>query len=149
MNNDEKWMNYAIREALKAEKNDEVPVGAVLVKDGNLIASAHNESILNNDATAHAEIQLIRLAGSILGNYRLAGTSLYVTLEPCAMCFGAIVHARIETLIFGAKDPKSGVCGSSLNLINKKNFNHNINIRSGVLEETCSDILKSFFALKR
>lgn len=146
---DERWMNFAIKEAIKAKNKGEVPVGAVLVKDGNLIAKAHNQSIRNFDATAHAEIELIRLAGKTQSNYRLVGSSLYVTLEPCAMCFGAIVHARIETLIFGANDPKSGVCGSSLDFNNGQNFNHRVKIRSGVLEKTCSEILKSFFELKR
>lgn len=149
MSEDEKWMNYAIEEAIKAEKKGEVPVGGVLVKDGKLIAKAHNQSIRNCDATAHAEIQLIRLAGQIEENYRLAGSSLYVTLEPCAMCFGALVHARIDSLIFGARDPKFGVCGSALNLSYEKNFNHKVAVRSGILEETCSKILKSFFKVRR
>ncbi len=149
MNEDEKWMNYAIQEAIKAEMNGEVPVGAVLVKDGILIAKAHNQSVQKHDASAHAEIQLIRSAGKKLENYRLTGSSIYVTLEPCAMCFGAIVHARIETLIFGAKDPKTGVCGSSMDLNSIKIFNHKVNVRSGILESKCSDLLKSFFKLKR
>tara|TARA_B110000008_G_C16752695_1_gene477325 strand:- start:349 stop:798 length:450 start_codon:yes stop_codon:yes gene_type:complete len=149
MSEDEKWMNYAIKEALKAEKNGEIPVGAVLVKDGNLIAKAHNQSIQNFDATAHAEIQLIRLAGKATQNYRLTGSSLYVTLEPCIMCFGAIVHARIEKLIFGAKDPKFGLSESTLNLDCKKKLNHKVEIRSGILEKNCSDILSSFFKSKR
>jgi len=149
MSEDEKWMSYAIEEAIKAEKNGEVPVGAVLVKNGNLLAKAHNQSIQNFDATAHAEIQLIRLAGKMQRNYRLTGCSLYVTLEPCAMCFGAIVHARIDSLIFGAKDLKFGVCGSNLNLNYEKNLNHKVAIRSGILEQKCSEILKSFFKLRR
>lgn len=149
MNEDEKWMNYAIQEAIKAEMNGEVPVGAVLIKDGILIAKAHNQSVQKHDASAHAEIQLIRSAGKKLENYRLTGSSIYVTLEPCAMCFGAIVHARIETLIFGARDPKTRVCGSSINLNNMKIFNHRVNVRSGILEKKCSDLLKSFFKLKR
>lgn len=149
MNEDEKWMNYAIQEANKAKMNGEIPVGAVLVKNGILIAKAHNQSIKKHDASAHAEIQLIRSAGIKLENYRLTGSSIYVTLEPCAMCFGAIVHARIETLIFGAKDPKTGVCGSSMDLNNAKFLNHKVNVRSGILEDKCSDLLRSFFKLKR
>jgi len=149
MNEDEKWMNYAIQEANKAKMNGEIPVGAVLVKNGILIAKAHNQSVQKHDASAHAEIQLIRSAGKKLENYRLTGSSIYVTLEPCAMCFGAIVHARIETLIFGAKDPKTGVCGSSIDLNNAKFLNHKVNVRSGILEDKCSDLLRSFFKLKR
>ena len=100
MNEDEKWMQIAIQEAIKAEKVGEVPVGAVLVKDGLLIAKAHNQPISKNDATAHAEIQLIRLAGKELQNYRLSGSTLFVTLEPCAMCFGAMVHARVKRIVY-------------------------------------------------
>ena len=111
MNEDEKWMALALEQANEAEKHGEVPVGAVLVKDGLLIAKAHNQPISSNDPTAHAEIQLLRIAGEKLANYRLTNTSLYVTLEPCAMCFGAMVHARIERIVFGAHDPKTGVCG--------------------------------------
>ena len=111
MNEDEKWMKIAIQESIKAEKEGEVPVGAVLVKDGLLIAKAHNQPISTNDATAHAEIQLIRTAGKVQENYRLTGTSLYVTLEPCAMCLGAMMHARIERIVYGTHDPKTGVCG--------------------------------------
>ena len=113
---DEKWMSFALKQARKAQKEGEVPVGAILVKDDLVIARAHNKPISTNDPTAHAEIQLIRAAGEELKNYRLPGTSLYVTLEPCAMCLGAIMHARIERVVFGAHDPKTGVCGSSENV---------------------------------
>ena len=149
MNEDEKWMKIAIQEAIKAEKDDEVPVGAVLVKDGLVIAKAHNQPISTNDATAHAEIQLIRAAGRKLKNYRLTGTSLYVTLEPCAMCLGAIMHARVERIVFGAYDPKTGVCGSSENLIDANCFNHKIDLVSGVLENECKQLLKKFFISRR
>jgi len=142
-------MNIAIQEALRAEEEGEVPVGAVLVKEGLLVAKAHNQPILKNDATAHAEIQVIRTAGIIQENYRLTGTSLYVTLEPCAMCLGAMMHARVERLIYGAYDPKTGACGSSENLIDAKCFNHRINLTSGVLEDECKQILKKFFISKR
>ena len=149
MNNDEEWMALAIQEALRAESEGEVPVGAVLVKDGQLIAQAHNQPISTNDATAHAEIQLLRAAGKHFKNYRLTGTTLYVTLEPCAMCFGAMTHARIERLVYGANDPKTGVCGSSVNLVNEKCFHHKIHIVGGILEPNCKKILTNFFEIKR
>ena len=149
MNEDEKWMQIAIQEAIKAEKEGEVPVGAVLVKDGLIIAKAFNQPISKNDATAHAEIQLIRSAGKKLKNYRLTETSLYVTLEPCAMCLGAIMHARIKRIIYGAQDPRTGVCGSSDNLIDANCFNHKINITGGVSERKCSQLLQTFFKSRR
>ena len=149
MNEDEKWMQIAIQEAIKAEKEGEVPVGAVLVKDGLLIAKAHNQPISKNDATAHAEIQLIRAAGKKLKNYRLTETSLYVTLEPCAMCLGAIMHARIERIVYGAHDPKTGVCSSSEDLTNANCFKHKINITGGVSERKCSQLLQTFFKSRR
>ena len=149
MNEDEKWMQIAIQEAVKAKEMGEVPVGAILVKDGFLIAKAHNQPISKNDPTAHAEIQLLRTAGSTLKNYRLTGTSLYVTLEPCAMCLGAIMHARVDRLIFGAYDPKTGVCGSSENFMEASCFNHKITIASGVLENESKQLLKNFFNSRR
>ena len=149
MNEDEKWMQIAILEAIKAEKEGEVPVGAILVKDGLVIAKAHNQPISTNDATAHAEIQLIRAAGNIQENYRLTGTSLYVTLEPCAMCLGAMIHARIKRIVYGAHDLKTGVCGSTANLIDANCFNHKIDLTSGVLENECRRLLKKFFISRR
>ena len=149
MNEDEKWMSLALEQARKAEEEGEVPVGAILVKDGLLIAKAHNQPISTNDPTAHAEIQLLRAAGEELKNYRLTGTSLYVTLEPCAMCLGAIMHARVEHVVFGAYDPKTGVCGSSENLMDAKCFNHKINLVSGVLENESKQLLKNFFNSRR
>ena len=149
MNEDEKWMSLALEQARKAEEEGEVPVGAILVKDGLLIAKAHNQPISTNDPTAHAEIQLIRAAGKKLKNYRLTGTSLYVTLEPCAMCLGAIMHARVEHVVFGAHDPKTGVCGSSENLMDAKCFNHKINLASGVMENESKQLLKNFFNSRR
>ena len=149
MNKDEKWMQIAIQEAIKAEKDGEVPVGAVLIKDGLIIAKAHNQPISTNDATAHAEIQLIRAAGKIQENYRLTGASLYVTLEPCAMCLGAIMHARIKRIVYGAYDSKSGACGSSENLIHANCFNHKVDLASGVLENECKQLLKNFFISRR
>ena len=149
MNDDEKWMILALEQARKAEEEGEVPVGAILVKDGLLIAKTRNQPISSNDPSAHAEIQLIRAAGEELKNYRLTGTSLYVTLEPCAMCLGAIMHARIERLVFGAYDPKTGVCGSSENLMDAKCFNHKINLVSGVMENESKQLLKNFFNSRR
>tara|TARA_B100000795_G_C22719642_1_gene406880 strand:+ start:292 stop:741 length:450 start_codon:yes stop_codon:yes gene_type:complete len=149
MNEDKKWMKIALEQARKAEEQGEVPVGAILVKDGLLIAKAHNQPISTNDPTAHAEIQLLRIAGAKLKNYRLTGTSLYVTLEPCAMCLGAIMHARIERIVFGAHDPKTGVCGSSENFINASCFNHNVNLVSGVLDNESKQLLKNFFISRR
>ena len=149
MNNDEKWMTLAIKQAIKAEKEGEVPVGAVLVKEGQLIAQAHNQPISTNDATAHAEIQLLRSAGRHQKNYRLINTTIYVTLEPCAMCLGAMMHARIARLVYGTHDPKTGACGSSENLIDANCFNHKINLVSGVLENQCKQLLKKFFISRR
>ena len=133
MSNDEKWMRIAIEEANLAMDKNEVPVGAVLVKNDTLIAQAHNKPITKNDPTAHAEIQLLRKAGEQQKNYRLPESTLYVTLEPCTMCFGAMVHARIDRIVYGASDPKTGVCGSRMNLNEENFFNHKISITSGIL----------------
>ena len=149
MTEDEKWMSLAIKQAIKAEKKGEVPIGAVLVKDGLLIAKAHNQPIAKNDATAHAEIQLLRNAGKKLQNYRLTGSTLYVTLEPCAMCFGAVIHARVKRIVFGAHDPKTGVCGSSENLTKANFFKHEINVTGGISENKCSKLLQDFFKTRR
>ncbi len=149
MNKDEKWMQIALNEAKLAMKENEIPVGAVLVKNGKVIAKAHNQPIKKNDPTAHAEIQLLRKAGKKQQNYRLTGSTLYVTLEPCAMCFGAMIHARIERIVFGASDPKTGVCGSCINLNEENFFNHKISITDGVLENKSSELLKLFFKSKR
>ena len=149
MNEDEKWMSLALEQAKKAEQEGEVPVGAILVKNGLIIARAHNQPITRNDPTAHAEIQLLRVAGEKLKNYRLTGTSLFVTLEPCAMCLGAIMHARVERIVFGAHDPKTGVCGSSENLLEANCFNHKINLVSGVLENESKQLLRKFFISRR
>ena len=146
---DEKWMSFALEQAGKAEKEGEVPVGAILVKDDLVIARAHNKPISSNDPTAHAEIQLLRAAGEELKNYRLPGTTLFVTLEPCAMCLGAIMHARIKRVVFGAHDPKTGVCGSSENFMEASCFNHKIDIASGVLENESKQLLKNFFNSRR
>ena len=149
MNDDEKWMQIAIIESNAAKSEDEIPVGAVIVKNGQLIAKAHNQPVSTNDPTAHAEIQVIRKAGKKEKNYRLVGTTLYVTLEPCIMCLGALMHARIERIVFGAKDTKNGVCGSLVDLTNASQFNHHTIVTSGVLEKQCQEILRSFFKLRR
>ena len=149
MNNDEKWMKIAISEANLAINKGEIPVGAVLIQDGKLIAKAHNQSILNHDPTAHAEVEVLRKAGKKLKNYRLARSTLYVTLEPCAMCLGAIMHARIERIVFGASDPKTGVCGSKADLTSEVFFTHKVKVDGGVLEEENKEILQFFFKSKR
>ena len=149
MNIDEKWMKIAISEASVAKNEGEIPVGAVLIHNNKLIAKAHNQPILNHDPTAHAEVIAIRKAGKKLNNYRLAGSTLYVTLEPCAMCLGAIMHARIERIVFGASDPKTGVCGSKADLTSEAFFTHKVKVDGGVLEEENKEILQSFFKSKR
>jgi len=149
MNEDEKWMKIAISEANLAINKGEIPVGAVLIQDGKLIAKAHNQPILNHDPTAHAEVEVLRKAGKKLKNYRLARSTLYVTLEPCAMCLGAIMHARIERIVFGASDPKTGVCGSKADLTSEAFFTHKVKVDGGVLEEENKEILQFFFKSKR
>jgi tRNA(adenine34) deaminase len=149
MNKDEKWMKIALNEANLAMDENEIPVGAVLVKNDRLIAQSRNQPIKKNDPTAHAEIQLLRKAGLLQKNYRLIGSTLYVTLEPCAMCFGAMIHARIERIVFGASDPKTGVCGSCINLNEENFFNHKISITGGILNNESSELLRLFFKSKR
>ena len=149
MNVDEKWMKIAMDEANLAMNEEEIPVGAVLIQNNKLIARSHNQPIKNNDPTAHAEIQLLRKAGEQQKNYRLIGSTIYVTLEPCTMCFGAMVHARIERIVFGASDFKTGVCGSCMNLNKENFFNHKISITGGVLENESSELLKLFFKSRR
>jgi tRNA(adenine34) deaminase len=147
--NHEYYMELAIEQAKLAEAMDEVPVGAVLVQDNQLIASAHNQPISTNDPTAHAEIQLLRRAGKALNNYRFPGTTLYVTLEPCTMCLGAMVHARISRVVFGAFDEKTGVCGSCQDLSTSECFNHEIELQGGVLAKESKELLQQFFKNKR
>ena len=149
MNDDEKWMRIAISEANLAKNEGEIPVGAVLIQNDKLIAKAHNQPILNHDPTAHAEVEVLRKAGRKLKNYRLSGSTLYVTLEPCAMCLGAIMHARIERIVFGASDLKTGVCGSKANLTLEAFFTHKVKVDGGVLEEENKEILQSFFKSRR
>ena len=149
MSDDEKWMSLAIKQAIKAKEEGEVPVGAILVKDGIVIAKSHNQPISTNDATAHAEIQLLRVAGKHQKNYRLIDTTIYVTLEPCTMCLGAMMHARIARIVFGASDPKTGVCGSRADLTTESFFNHEMKISGGVLEKECKELLQFFFKSRR
>ena len=142
-------MRAALAEAKVAAEEGEVPVGAVVVAGGEIIARGHNRSETDNDPSAHAEIVALREAAQKAGNYRLTDGTLYVTLEPCAMCMGALVQARIERLVFGAYDPKAGAAGSAIDLSDSRSFNHRFEINGGVLAEECGAVLKSFFESKR
>jgi len=146
---EEKYMELALKEAMKAEAIDEVPVGAVIVKDGKIIAKAHNLREKTHMATAHAEILAIEKACKKLGDWRLEGCSMYVTLEPCAMCAGAGILSRIEKIVYGATDKKGGAIHSCMQMYDVKGFNHYPKIESGVMEEECSSILKEYFRKKR
>lgn len=146
---DEKWMALALEQAREAEMSGDVPVGAVIVSGDSLIASGRNRTIFDCDPTAHAEIVAIRQAAQVLGNHRLAGTTLYVTLEPCAMCIGAIVQARIEEVVFGTPDHRWGCLGSRIDLGAPELFNHAFQVRKGVLAEDCQNILQAFFRARR
>jgi tRNA(adenine34) deaminase len=143
------FMRRALREAARALEEQEVPVGAVVVSDGRVIARAHNRPLHLNDPTAHAEILALRRAARRLGNYRLTGCTLYVTIEPCAMCAGAIVQARLHRVVFGASDSKAGASGSALSVLNHPKLNHKVGVLKGVLEEDCARILRQFFREKR
>ena len=142
-------MRQAIAEAKKAFEKDEVPVGAIIVYNNSVIAKAHNQREMLLDPTAHAEMIAITQASAYLQNWRLSDTTVYITLEPCAMCAGALVQARVKNLVYGAKDEKQGACESTVNLVNDPRFNHRINVISGVLEDECSLLLKQFFLEKR
>ena len=142
-------MRQAIAEAKKAFEKDEVPVGAIIVYDNKVIAKAHNQREMLLDPTAHAEMIAITQASAYLQNWRLSDTTVYITLEPCTMCAGALVQARVKNLVYGAKDEKQGACESTVNLVNDPRFNHRINVISGVLEDECSLLLKQFFLEKR
>lgn len=139
------FMKKAILEAEKAYDMDEVPVGAVVVKDGKIIGRGFNQKELAKDATKHAEMMAINEACKTLNAWRLTGCTMYVTLEPCAMCAGALVNSRMDNLIIGARDPKTGACGSVFNIVNEEKLNHTINVEFGVMEEECSTMLKDFF----
>jgi len=147
---DEEWMRHALMLADRAEQAGEVPVGAVLVRDGNILGEGWNHPIGTGDPSAHAEIMALRDAGRKLHNYRLTDTTLYCTLEPCVMCAGAIVHARVARLVFGAYDPKGGACGSVFDLLPAdERFNHRTECEGGILAEECGAILRQFFRSRR
>ena len=146
---DQQFMALAIEQANCAALAGEVPVGAVLVRDGQVLAKAFNQPIGLHDPSAHAEMQVLRAAGQAESNYRLPGTTLYVTLEPCAMCAGAMLHARVERVVYGAPDPKTGAAGSALNLFSNQQINHQTQVEGGVLAEECGQVLKRFFKERR
>lgn len=146
---DEHFMRIALEQANNAWALGEVPVGAVVVKDGEVIAVGFNQPIGKHDPTAHAEIVALRRAAEKLGNYRLPGCELYVTLEPCVMCSGAMMHARLARIVFGATDPKTGACGSVVNLFQQEKLNHHTVLQGGVLADACGQLLKDFFAQRR
>jgi tRNA(adenine34) deaminase len=145
----EKYMQLALEQARLAWAEGEVPVGAVVVKDGEVIAAGYNQPIGRHDPTAHAEIVALRAAAEKLGNYRLPGCELYVTLEPCIMCSGAMMHARLARVVYAARDPKTGACGSVVDLFEEERLNHHAEVLGGVMAEESSSLLKAFFAERR
>ena len=147
--NDIRFMKEALQEARKALEKDEPPVGAVIVKDGAIIACGHNLREALQDPTAHAEMLAIRAAAASLGRWRLSDCTMYVTLEPCAMCAGAMVLARLHRLVYGADDPKAGAVNSLMNLASDERLNHQIEVQSGVLAQECGDLLRNFFSSRR
>ena len=149
MMTDAEIMELALCEAQKAAEAGEVPIGAVMIHDGIIIARGQNRVLRDNDPTAHAEIIALREAGAVLGNYRLNGCTLYVTLEPCAMCAGAVIHARLDRLVFAAVDPKTGACGSVLSVLNHPQLNHQMQVEQGILADEAGDLLRSFFRERR
>ena len=149
MNSDEEWMQYALQLAKKSEQRDEVPVGAIIVYKNKIIGEGWNQPISSNNPTAHAEIMALQDAGEKIGNYRLLDSTMYVTLEPCVMCAGALVHARIAKLVYAVDDQKTGACGSVFNMIQAEELNHNTEIKKGVLEKECQALIKNFFKEKR
>jgi tRNA(adenine34) deaminase len=146
---DELYMEEALRSAQRALEAGEVPIGAIVVCDNKIIARGHNRSIVDHDPTAHAEILALSEAGAIVGNYRLSECSLFVTIEPCAMCAGAMVHARLKRVVYGAKDPKAGADGSVMQVLNHSALNHRIEVQSGILAGRCSELLQAFFRQRR
>jgi tRNA(adenine34) deaminase len=147
--NDQHWMQLALNLADKAKQQGEIPVGAILVRDNQIIGQGWNQSISLNDPSAHAEMMAIRDAGKNIQNYRLINTTLYVTLEPCPMCAGLLVHSRIDKLVYGAADQKTGAAGSLMCLVNDSRLNHQVTVTSGVLAEQCSEKLSEFFRQRR
>jgi Cytosine/adenosine deaminases len=146
---DEHWMLQALALARQAEASGEVPVGAILIRDGEVVGQGYNRPILSHDPTAHAEIVALREAAERASNYRLPGTTLYVTIEPCTMCIGAMIHARVERLVFGAPEPRAGAVVSAHQLANHPSYNHRLQVRGGVLEEACADLMRDFFRRRR
>jgi tRNA(adenine34) deaminase len=146
---DELWMREALNAAQRALEMGEVPVGAIVVSEGRIIARGWNRNITDHDPTAHAEIVALRAAGETLGNHRLGGCDLFVTIEPCAMCVGALIHARIRRLVFGADDPKAGAVHSALTVLNHPRLNHRMEVVSGVLAGRCSEMVQAFFRERR
>jgi tRNA(adenine34) deaminase len=146
---DAAWMERALEQAELAAVAGEVPVGALVIKDGKIIGQGHNRNLLDNDPTAHAEIVALRQAAARLGNHRLIGCTMVATIEPCSMCAGALIHARIARLVYGASDPKAGAAGSLLQVLNHPELNHKTEVTAGVLAGKCSEILQKFFRQKR
>ena len=146
---DRQFMQQALEQAKLAAIAGEVPVGAVLVRDGQVISTGFNQSISKSDPSAHAEMMALRAAAHDESNYRLPGTTLYVTLEPCTMCAGAILHARVERVVFGATDPKTGAAGSVLNIFSEKQINHQTQVDGGIMGEECGQLLRDFFKERR
>ncbi len=146
---DAEAMQAALAEARLAANAGEVPIGAVMVQEGVIIARGQNRVLRDNDPTAHAEIVALRAAAVALGNYRLNGSSLYVTLEPCAMCAGAMIHARLDRLVFAAVDPKTGACGSVLSVLNHPQLNHQMQVEQGILADEAAELLRGFFRERR
>ena len=143
------WMELALEQAVAAAQRGEVPIGALVIKDGEIVGLGHNRNLHDNDPTAHAEIVALREAAARLGNHRLGGCDIFVTIEPCAMCAGAMIHARLARLVYGASDSKAGAAGSVLQVINHPELNHRMEVVSGVLGDRCSEILQSFFKQRR
>lgn len=146
---DEFWMRRALALARQAAENGEVPVGAVVVVEGRAVGEAYNQPITQQDPSAHAEILALRQAANVVRNYRLPGATLYVTIEPCTMCFGALMHARIGRLVYGAQEPRAGVCESQLQLPEQRFYNHRLEVQGGVLAAECAAQMQSFFARRR
>jgi tRNA(adenine34) deaminase len=146
---DRQFMQHALDQARLAAIAGEVPVGAVLVRDGKIISRGFNQPIANSDPSAHAEMMALRAAAQIESNYRLPGSTLYVTLEPCIMCAGAILHARVERVVFGAADPKTGAAGSVLNVFSEKQINHQTLVEGGIMGNECGQVLRDFFKGRR
>jgi tRNA(adenine34) deaminase len=149
LHDDDHWMGLALEEAARAAQEQEVPVGAVVVQDGRLLGRGHNASIARHDPTAHAEILALREAARTAGNYRLPGATLYATVEPCAMCCGALVHARVARLVFGADDPKAGAVRSLHRLLDDPRLNHQVAVTAGVRAAACGERLREFFRARR